>query len=148
VGRADLHVEDESLREFANRLNRIHETLRERRATGTRVSTMGATPNDFGHAATAMDELHRKYESVRSSLESLVRDHLRGVEALAIMTELSRRGYEGVEAEQVERLRQIMSGWEQRYSGRPERSASANEPAAHTPAPDNGGGGGAAASML
>ncbi|TDC20854.1 hypothetical protein E1265_20040 [Streptomyces sp. 8K308] len=116
TGQADLHVGDGALSGFAGRLDEIEIGLRDSGLTPDSVARLAMAESHFGAAIPAVSQLSGRYEAVRTRLEEFVRTRQEAMEALAIVTLLSERGYEAVEDEQLRRLQQIMGGWESRYA--------------------------------
>jgi hypothetical protein len=140
-GRADLTVPEAELSGFSNWLADTEGLLRERSYTPETVAGLAFSGAFLGDAALAGGVAQRLEAKLRR-LEDLLRVRQEAMEALGIVTLLSERGYEGVEAEQVARLRQIMAGWEATYAARePDTSTT---PSA-TASPGTGGGAGQAA---
>lgn len=111
---SDLEVSSESMSDFTDRLHDLLGTLAERHPP-SRLTALGLGSCSFGAAFPAADALASRYEAVRTRLQGFLRIQLEAVEALGIATTLTRRGYEAVEDAQLQRLRQIMSGWETVY---------------------------------
>ncbi|MBL1068304.1 hypothetical protein [Streptomyces sp. 7-21] len=140
VGQGDLTVEEESLSDFARRLDDLSLKLGASVGSHETLAGLGITAAQAGGSLAEMTSLTSRYEHVLERVRALARVQREAIEALGIATLISERGYENVEAEQIERLRSLMSGWEQVYTAgsdrRPATTTAGDQPA-------GGGGGGA-----
>ncbi|RKN38724.1 hypothetical protein [Streptomyces hoynatensis] len=125
---ADLHVADGALSDFTHWLGGIVEPLDNLAAD---IAELNIATHQYGGAMPAVAEMARQYETARSRLVEFVRIQREAVEMLGIAAQISERGYEAVDQEQLDRLRQITSTWNERYP-RPPR----------IPEEASGGGGG------
>ena len=125
---ADLHVADGALSDFTNWLRDIAEPMDDLAAE---IDELRLQSHQYGGGVPAVAELAKQYELARSRLADYVRFQREAVEMLGIAVQISARGYEAVDQEQLDRLRQITDTWNERYP----------QPRS-TPAEASGGGGG------
>jgi hypothetical protein len=139
-GQGDLVVEEESLTDFTRRLDDLLAKLGASDGSAQSLGDLGVTTTQAGGSVAEATGLSASYNAVVDRLRTLARIQREAVEALSIATLISERGYDGVETEQVERLRSLMSGWENVYASGPGYVAL---PAEAVPDDGDTGGGGA-----
>jgi hypothetical protein len=115
-GNGDLSVTDETLLGFKKRLDEVLSHLSNSPASTTKMQNQTITRDAYGGTAfPAADDLSKQYDRVHARLETLSRIFGEQIEALGIAVQISQKGYAGVEADQLARMRAIQSSAAQHY---------------------------------
>ncbi|WP_326596230.1 hypothetical protein [Streptomyces sp. NBC_01803] len=135
TGQPDLYLADGELGSFVGWLDECLASLRGSALSPDQIGRLDTAAHQFGDLPAA-DEIHARYEGVRARLERFVRAQQEAIELLGITTQLVQRDLVATDADQVDRLRQIMAGFASLYAD----DGGSTTPAGASPP---GGGGGA-----
>ncbi|MFB7898490.1 hypothetical protein ACFC1B_19380 [Streptomyces xiamenensis] len=106
---ADLAVSTEALSQFRGRLDNVLTTTQTAGLTPSLMADLRMDQANYGGLIPGMTQISHEFGHAVDRLEAFVRIQQDLIEALAIATLISQQGYENVEAENLERLQQIMA---------------------------------------
>ncbi|CAL9382296.1 hypothetical protein SUDANB171_01083 [Streptomyces sp. enrichment culture] len=117
---ADLVVSTEALSQFRGRLDDVLTNTQTAGLTPSLMADLRMDQANYGGLIPGMTQISHEFGHAVDRLEAFVRIQQDLIEALGIATLISERGFENVEAEQRERLQQIMAGLAEDYTPPPE----------------------------
>lgn len=106
-----LVKEAETLARFKKRLDKVLTDLEKSPASRKTISEQAITRDAYGSGPgfTSSDDLANLYEKVHSRLENLAQSFGEQIEAMGLMAIVAERGYDGMDAEQARRMREIQA---------------------------------------
>ncbi|MCU4750082.1 MULTISPECIES: hypothetical protein [Streptomyces] len=115
----DLVVSPEALGSFRGRLDDVLTTTQAAGLTPSLMADLRMDQANYGGLIPGMTQISHEFGHAVDRLEAFVRIQQDLIEALTIATLISERGFENVEAEQRQRLQQIMSHLAEDYTPPP-----------------------------
>ncbi|MET2716634.1 hypothetical protein ACGFX7_25495 [Streptomyces harbinensis] len=115
----DLIVSPEALGAFRGRLDDLLTRTRSAGLTPSLMAELRLDQYNFGGLIPGMTQISHEFQSATHRLEAFIRIQQDLIEALGIATLISQHGYENVEAENRERLQQIMARLAEDYTPTP-----------------------------
>ncbi|GAA1929748.1 DUF2563 family protein [Streptantibioticus ferralitis] len=123
VGRAP-----DALLTIQKRINDLLTKLEQSAASHTKLGGQTVSRGSYGGKFAEADDLHALYDNVHSQLVTLSQTFSDQLEALGIAVQISDRGYDSIDQEQADRLREIQKRTAQYYQA-PKPSGTAAQPA-------------------
>ncbi|MBH5337290.1 hypothetical protein IHE55_22020 [Streptomyces pactum] len=127
-GDPDFQREVESLLDFKRQIDRIVADLGDSPAAQGEISRQSIVRSAFGQGFAAADDLAAAYDAVHRRLEKFSETLGEQLEALGIAVQIADRGYDGVEADQVERFRRLQKKTRDDYPELYETAPGTEEP--------------------
>lgn len=108
-GGKGLDYEARTLTAFKGRIDEILGELEKSPASRKHIGDQTIVPDAYGTGFSAAEDLSALYDSVHARLESLSQLFGDQLEALGIATQIVDKGYENIEADQVERFQSVQT---------------------------------------
>ncbi|AQA14362.1 hypothetical protein HUF15_43140 [Streptomyces samsunensis] len=123
-----LVKEAETLAKFKKRLDKVLTDLDKSPASRKTISQQSITRDAYGSGPgfTSADDLANLYEKVHARLETLSKSFGDQIEAMGLMAIFAERGYDGMDAEQARRMREIQARTREHYREPTEKHAGQN----------------------
>ncbi|MBD3010166.1 hypothetical protein [Streptomyces sp. 5-10] len=120
-----LVKEAETLAKFKKRLDKVLTDLDKSPASHKTISQQFITRDAYGSGTgfTSADDLANLYEKVHARLETLSKSFGDQIEAMGLMAIVAERGYDGMDAEQARRMREIQARTRKYYREPTEKHA-------------------------
>ncbi|MFH8365258.1 hypothetical protein [Streptomyces sp. NPDC018031] len=141
-GDPDFKREAESLLDFKKRIDRILIDLGDSPAAKDSISRQSIVRAAFGQGFLAADDLADAYEKTHRRLEKFSRTLGEQLEALGIAVQIADRGYDGVEADQLARFRQLQKKTREDYPELHDTAPETGQPSTTPPGSGDTGGAG------
>ncbi|WP_413806866.1 hypothetical protein [Streptomyces sp. OE57] len=120
-----LVKEAETLAKFKKRLDKVLTDLDKSPASRKTISQQSITRDAYGSGTgfTSADDLANLYEKVHVRLETLSKSFGDQIEAMGLMAIVAERGFDGMDAEQARRMREIQARAQKYYRDPAEKHA-------------------------
>lgn len=122
AGDGDLVINADSLAALRKQVDAVARELRDSSASEAKVREQVVNRDAYGGTALAQaDDLSKAYDQARVELERYVRIFGEQIEALSLVVEMSQKGFDNAEAEQIARFHQLQQNAQRHYQAQEPR---------------------------
>ncbi|MDF3294078.1 DUF2563 family protein [Streptomyces silvisoli] len=121
----------DALLDIQKRINDLLTKLEQSAASHTKLGGQAVSRASFGGKFAEADDLHALYDNVHKQLVTLSQTFSDQLEALGITVQIIDRGYDGIDQEQADRLREIQKRTAQYYTAPKPSGPAAPPPDGH-----------------